>query len=70
MTGLTVVQRWRNVSLFQRALLVSVGLHAAVLAVRFVDPQAFDRLTQDAPLEVVLINARSEEPPEQAQAVA
>lgn len=70
MTGLTVVQRWRNVSLFQRALLVSVGLHAAVLTVRFVDPQAFDSLTQDAPLEVVLVNARSEEPPEQAQAVA
>ena len=37
---------------------------------RFVSPQDFDRLFTDSALEVVLVNARSEIPPEDAQAVA
>ncbi|WP_119152953.1 energy transducer TonB [Caldimonas tepidiphila] len=52
------------------ALLVSLGLHAVLLSVRFVDPERFDRVFQDTPLEVVLVNARSKERPEQAQAIA
>lgn len=52
------------------ALAVSVGLHAVVLSVRFVAPQTFNRVFQDTPLEVVLVNARSHERPDKAQAIA
>ena len=52
------------------ALIVSVGVHAALLTVRFVDPQSFNRIFQDTPLEVVLVKSRSGEPPEKAQAIA
>jgi len=52
------------------ALGFSVAVHAALLTVRFVDPEAFNRVFQDTPLEVVLVNARSNEAPEKAQAIA
>ena len=52
------------------ALIVSVGVHAALLAVRLVDPERFDRLFEDTPLEVILVNARSGEAPLKAQAIA
>jgi protein TonB len=52
------------------ALLASVAVHAALLTVRFVDPEAFNRVFRDTPLEVILVNARSTEPPTQAQAIA
>lgn len=52
------------------ALLISAGLHAALLAVRVAQPEAFNRVFKDTPLEVVLVNARSTEAPAQAQAVA
>ncbi len=52
------------------ALLVSAVAHGAVGVVRFVDPQAFDRVFRDEPLEVILVNARASEAPEQAQAIA
>ena len=40
--------------------------HAVLLAVRIVDPQAFNRVFRDTPLEVILVNARSNERPEKA----
>jgi protein TonB len=52
------------------ALLFSVGVHAALLTVRFVDPERFNRMFQDTPLEVVLVNVRSNERPTKAQAIA
>ena len=53
------------------ALAVSVVAHGALLTVRFVDPESFDRVLHDTPLEVVLVNARSDEPPPlQAQVLA
>ena len=52
------------------ALGVSLLAHAALLTVRFVDPKAFDRAFQDTPLEVILVNARSTERPDKAQAIA
>ncbi len=61
---------WRGLTTFQWALLLSVGTHAAVLTVRFVDPVAFNRVFQDTPLEVILVNARSSEKPTKAQAIA
>ena len=52
------------------ALLVSLTVHAAVLTLRFVDPERFNRVFQDMPLEVILVNARSTEAPTKAQAIA
>lgn len=59
-----------SLSVLQWALTVSVTLHAALLTVRFVHPEAFERVFQDTPLEVILVNARSDERPDQAQAIA
>ena len=52
------------------ALALSVGLHAALLTVRFVDPEGFNRFFEDTPLEVILVNARSDDKPLHAQAIA
>ena len=60
----------RSFSPLQLALGVSVAVHAALLTVRFVDPEAFNRVFQDTPLEVILVNARTNERPEQARAIA
>ncbi|MDZ7891094.1 MAG: TonB family protein [Rhodoferax sp.] len=54
----------------QWALGVSIAVHAALLTVRFVDPEAFNRVFEDQPLEVILVNAKSKEKPEKAQAIA
>ena len=63
------IRRWRP-TVMQLALAISIVLHAAVLGVRIVDPQDFNRVFQDTPLEVVLVNARSSEAPTKAQAIA
>lgn len=60
----------KSLSTLQMALGVSVAVHAALLTVRIVDPEGFNRVFQDTPLEVVLVNARSNEKPEKAQAIA
>jgi periplasmic protein TonB len=60
----------RKLSTLQIALLVSLGVHGALLGVRIVDPEGFNRIFQDTPLEVILVNSRSGEPPEKAQAIA
>lgn len=52
------------------ALAMSVAVHAVVLSIRFVNPEAFNRVFQDTPLEVILVNAKSNERPEKAQAIA
>ena len=52
------------------ALLLSLGLHIVIITLRFVDPQAFNRVFEDTPLEVVLVNAQSKEDPVKAQAIA
>lgn len=60
----------KNLSTLQIALGLSVLAHAALLAVRFVDPQSFDRMFEETPLEVILVNASTKERPEKATAVA
>lgn len=65
-----MLQRLRQLSTLQIALLASVAVHAALLGVRIVDPEGFNRVFQDTPLEVILVNARSTEPPLKAQAIA
>jgi len=57
-------------STLQLALGFSMTVHAALLSVRFIDPQSFERVFQDTPLEVILVNAKSQETPEVAQAIA
>jgi protein TonB len=57
-------------STLQWALAASVAVHGALLTVRLVNPAAFNRAFSDTPLEVILVNARSAQPPEQAQAIA
>lgn len=60
----------KSLSTLQIALGVSFLVHAALLTVRFVDPESFNRVFQDTPLEVVLVNARSNEKVERPQAIA
>src|SRR6476661_6722102 len=60
----------KSLSTLHIALGASLFVHAAVLTVRIVDPEGFNRVFQDTPLEVVLVNARSNEKPDRAQAIA
>ena len=60
----------RSFSTLQLALGASVAVHAALLTVRFVDPERFNRVFQDTPLEVILVNANTKEKPDKAQAIA
>ena len=60
----------KRIGTLQLALGVSVAVHAALLTVRLVDPAAFQRIMQDSPLEVILVNANPQERPEKAQAIA
>jgi protein TonB len=52
------------------ALGLSVAVHAGLVGFRFAAPEAYNRVFQDTPLEVILVNARSQERPQAAQAVA
>ena len=59
-----------KLSALQIALIASAAVHAVLLSVRFVSPDSFNRIFEDTPLEVVLVNARSAVAPLQAQAIA
>ena len=52
------------------ALLLSLAVHAVLLTVRVVAPEQFNRVFKDTALEVILVNAQSQERPEHAQAIA
>ena len=52
------------------AIAVSVVLHAALLAVRFVAPDAFKLQPADPGLEVILVNAKHDRKPLKADALA
>ena len=57
--------------ILQIALGISLAVHAALLAVRIVDPQRFNRVFQDTPLEVILVNSPSADKPDpNARAIA
>ena len=60
----------RSFSTLQIALGASLAVHAAMLTVRFVDPERFKRVFEDTPLEVILVNARTDEKPDKARAIA
>ena len=59
-----------KLSALQIAMLVSVAVHGVRLSVRFVDPERFNRIFEDTPLEVILVNSRSPQAPDLAQAIA
>jgi protein TonB len=61
---------WRGPTRLQWAMGLSLAAHGLLLGFRWVDPAGFDRLFRDTPLEVILVNARSNEDPAQAQAIA
>jgi periplasmic protein TonB len=61
---------WKKLSTLQVMLLLSVATHAGLLSLRFAAPAQFNRLFQDTPLEVILVNSRSGEAPVKAQAIA
>jgi periplasmic protein TonB len=67
----TTFRQWlATLSTLQIALGASFALHVIPLTVRFVDPESFNRVFKDTPLEVILVNATTNEKPEKAQAIA
>jgi len=52
------------------ALMASAGVHALVMAIRFVDPDLLKVRQSDPTLEIVLVNARSATRPTKPQALA
>ena len=60
----------KSPSTLQIALGISVAIHAVLLSVRFVDPERFNRVFKDTPLEVILVNAKTNEKPDFAKAIA
>ncbi|HZW76269.1 MAG TPA: energy transducer TonB, partial [Caldimonas sp.] len=60
----------KKITTLHVALGVSLAVHGALLGVRFVDPEGFNRMFEDSPLDVILVNSRSSEAPEKAQAIA
>ena len=61
-----------SLTTLQWALALSVLLHAVVLTARFVDPEGFRRVFQETTLDVILVNAKSDEKPDKdkVQAIA
>ncbi|NNM64934.1 MAG: TonB family protein [Burkholderiales bacterium] len=59
-----------RLSKLQWALLISATAHAALLALKVGSPETFNRMFQDTPLSVVLVNQSSAEAPEKPQALA
>ncbi len=64
--------KFRSFSTLQIALGISIAVHAVLLTVRFIDPEGFNRIFQDTPLEVILVNAKTTEKPDpsKVQAIA
>lgn len=60
----------KSPSTLQIALGASIAFHAVLLTARFVDPDRFNRVFQDTSLEVILVNAKSNEKPDFAKAIA
>ena len=60
----------RSFTTLQLALGASIAVHAALLTVRFVDSGRLNRVFEDTPLEVILVNARTNEQPDKAKAIA
>jgi protein TonB len=60
----------RRLSTLQIALACSLGVHGVLLGWRMGSPESFNRVFKDTPLEVVLVNTRSNELPTKAAVLA
>ena len=60
----------RRISPMGIAAGVSLVLHLGLLAVHVAEPESASRIFEETPLEVILVNARSDEAPDQPQAIA
>ena len=64
----------KRLSTLQIAIGVSALIHVLLITVRFVNPEGFNRVFKDTPLEVILVNAKTSEKLDdlnaQAQAIA
>lgn len=67
---MTALARLFDDRLLMAALAVSATVHATALAIRFVDPSALRVGASDPPLEIILVNAKSDTRPTKAQALA
>ena len=62
---------WWRWSTLQKAFAVSLAIHGALLTLRVAAPEQFDRLFNDSPLDVILVNTRVKaDAPDKAQALA
>jgi protein TonB len=61
---------YHQLSTLQLAIGFSVLVHALLLTVRFVDPEGFNRIFKDTPLEVILVNSKSNDKLDELQAKA
>ena len=65
---------YANLSTLQVAIGLSLAVHVLLITARFVDPEGFNRVFKDTPLEVILVNAKASEKLDnlnaQAQAIA
>lgn len=59
-----------KLSTLQIAIGFSVLVHVLLITVRFVDPERFNRVFKDTPLEVILVNAKSNDKLDELQAKA
>jgi len=60
----------RSFSTLQLALGASIAVHAGLLSLKIVDSDGFERIFDDAALDVVLVNARTNDRPDKATAIA
>ncbi|MFV0679306.1 energy transducer TonB [Ottowia sp.] len=67
---LPTLQSLQSLSTLQWALALSVLLHGALLTIRFVNPEGFKRVFQETTLDVVLVNAKSDEKPDKTKVQA
>lgn len=63
-------QTFRRISPMGIAAGISLVLHLGLLAVHVAEPESASRIFEETPLEVILVNARSDEAPDQPQAFA
>jgi periplasmic protein TonB len=64
------VKLFKKFSSLQIAFGISLSVHAVLLTLRFVDPDRFNRMFDQSPLEVILVNAKSAEAPVTPSAIA
>ena len=64
------IRAWFADKVLVTAMTVSIGVHITVLAVRFVDPELFRVRSTDPPVEIILVNAKSDQAPGTVEALA